>query len=59
MESPSLEAFNKHRDVALSDVVSEDGGVGLVVALVVIVFFSKLRDSVILQIQLEEKKKKG
>ena len=43
MESPSLEAFNKHRDVALSDVVSEDGGVGLVVALVVIVFFSKLR----------------
>ena len=33
MESPSWEAFKKHRDVALRDVVSEHGGDGLIVGL--------------------------
>ena len=33
MESPSREAFKKHGDVALRDVVSEHGGDGLTVGL--------------------------
>ena len=33
VESPSLEAFKKHGDVALRDMVSGHGGDGLVVGL--------------------------
>ena len=33
VESPSLEVFKNHVDVALRDVVSGHGGVGLVVGL--------------------------
>jgi len=36
VESPSLEMFREHGDVALRDLVSEHGGNGLVVGLYVL-----------------------
>jgi len=47
VESLSLEVFKNHGDVALKDVVSEHGGEGLGLDLVLEVF-SNLNDSIIL-----------
>ena len=44
-QSPSLEGFKKCRDVALRDVVSGGGGLGL--DLVILEVFSSLNDSMI------------
>ena len=48
MESPSLEVFENHRDVALSDMVSGHGGDGSTVDQMISVVFPSLNDSMIL-----------
>ena len=48
MESPSLEVFQNHGDVALGDVVSGHGWGGLGLYLGILVVFSDLNDSMIL-----------
>jgi len=48
VESPFLEMFKKCGDVALRDVASGHGGVGLVVGLDDLTDLSNLNDSVIL-----------
>lgn len=45
MESPSLEVFKNHRDVALSDMVSGHGGDGSTVDQMISVVFPSLNDS--------------
>ena len=45
MESPSLEVFKNHRDVALRDVVSGHGGGGLGLDSMILVIFTNLYDS--------------
>jgi len=45
VESPSLELFKKHVDVALRDVVSGHSEDGIVIGLVVLRDFSSLSDS--------------
>ena len=45
MGSPSLDVFQNHGDVALRDVVSECGGDGLGLGLVILEVFPNLRDS--------------
>ena len=45
MESPSLEVFKNHGDVALRDVVTGHGGVGLGLDLGILEVFSSLDDS--------------
>ena len=49
MESSSLEVLQNHGDVALRDVVRGNGGDGLTTGLGVLVIFSNLNDSMILQ----------
>ena len=48
VESPSLEVFKNHGDVALRDVVSGHGWGGLVLDLVILEVFSNLNESMIL-----------
>ena len=55
VESLSLEVFKNHGDVALKDVVSEHGGEGLGLDLVLEVF-SNLNDSMILLLSLHDTK---
>ena len=45
VESPSLELFKKHVDVALRDVVSGHSEDGIVIGLIVLRDFSSLSDS--------------
>ena len=49
MGSSPLEVFKNHGDVALRDVGSGHGGGGLGLGLGILVVFSNLNDSVILQ----------
>lgn len=48
VKSLSLQAFKTRVDTALKDMVSEHGGDGLVVGLMILVVFSNLSDYVIL-----------
>ena len=45
VESPSLEVFKNHEDMALRDMVNEHGGDGLVLDKMVLVVFSNFYDS--------------
>ena len=47
VESPSLEVFKSHVNVALSDIGSGHGGMGCWLDLVVLKIFSNLNDSMI------------
>ena len=47
VESPSLEVFKNHGDVALRDVVSGHGGGGLELKLMILEIFHDLNDSMV------------
>jgi len=47
-ESPSMEVFKKRANVALRDMVSGHGGIGLIVGLEILMVFFNLSDSMIL-----------
>ena len=53
VQSPSLEVFKNHGDVALRDVVSGHGGDGLGLDWIILVVFSNVYDSMKQQLQEE------